>query len=232
MTFHQLNMLEHKCAKGCSWFKIGMVTKCGWAFRAELSVPDQAQTDSIKLRLHIVHHTPRIQCFSSNDERLHGGGIALQFSLPDGPVPSCGHYQHTLSPNNMVWLADVKARRYTMPSKDKFVVSVGAMSLLTNESRDDHSSTHKLRQQGDGLILTNFDSFLIESSAVKGDDGSIDQEWNESISARLPLSQHGSPLCLAAHPSGEWLVVGYGMNGRGESTKLIELVSMRKRSGR
>jgi len=33
---------------------------------------------------------------------------------------------------------------------------------------------------------------------------------------------------LAMHPSGEWIVVGYGLNGKRFGLKTLELVCMRK----
>ena len=42
MAIHRLTLLGHGCANGESWFKIGMVAKCGWIFVAELSVPSSA----------------------------------------------------------------------------------------------------------------------------------------------------------------------------------------------
>ena len=94
MAAQKMSLLGHgSTSRGVLWYKIGLVVKCGWVFMVEMSLPSssaaQTQTSSISLRLNIVHHTPRIQCFSSMNERLTTlGGMALQFSLPDIPVPS------------------------------------------------------------------------------------------------------------------------------------------------
>ncbi|KAL7538722.1 hypothetical protein ACHAXR_008756 [Thalassiosira sp. AJA248-18] len=240
MAAHQLSLLCHECTNDVSYFRISIVAKCGFVIIAELSVPsassistNQIQTNSIRLRLHIVHHTPRIQCFNSLNERLTTlGGMALQFSLPDVPIPST-IYRHTSQNDNMIWLGEAKARKYTMPSKDKYIVCEdhGTVSFQTAESTSSERtpSSKKLRDQGEGLILAHLDKLFDTTSAVGPQGGAPEQERfrNECIGARLPLS-HGSPLSLAAHPNGEWMMVGYGMNGRGAATKLLELVCMRK----
>jgi len=247
MAIHRLTLLGHGCANGESWFNIGMVAKCGWIFVAELSVPsstagsidaNQSQTNAIRLSLRIVHHTPRVQCFNSSNERLTMlGGMALQFSLPEIPIPSSSSDhggQHTPL-QSMIWLGDVKAMRYTLPPKDKYVLcedhaNVSSLAVIPR-SNDGTSSSKTVRHAGEGLILAHFDKFY-EASKV-GHDGIADEESfrKTCICARLSLPQHhgGSPLSLAVHPSGEWMVVGYGMNGRGAATKSLELVSMRKR---
>ena len=216
----------HGCANGESWFKIGMVAKCGWIFVVELSVSssvansidaNQSQTNAIRLCLRIFHHTPRVQCFNSSNERLTMlGGMALQFSLPEIPIPSSSsdHGQHTTL-QNMIWLGDVKAMGYTLPPKDKYVLceehgTVSSQAVISS-SDDGTSSSKTLRHPGEGLILAHFDKFYESSKA--GDDGIPDQESfrKTCICARLSLPQyHGSPLSLAVHPSGEWMIVGYG----------------------
>ena len=216
----RLSLLEHGSdARNCgSWFKIGMVAKSGWMFVAELAVgyglaeahQSQRKPD-IRLCIHIIHRTPRVQVVNSSKEKLEiPGGMALQFSLPEEPVPSavlpssdhCGQ-QH------LVWLGDVKAKRYIMPSKDRYVL---CEEHGTVSSSGDHEtcSTMATGREGEGLILARFDR-------------------RDCVCARLPLpSNHGPPLSLALHPSGEWMVVGYGMNGKGGTPTPLELVSMRK----
>ena len=239
MAVHQFSLLRRESTNGDTLFKISMVAKCGWIFIADLSMPSASasnannQTNSIKLRMRIVHHTPRIQCFNSLNERLTTlGGMALQFSLPDVPIPSslsCGN-GHALQ--NMIWLGDVKARKYTMPSKDKYILCEAHGTLLSDvasHSSDEATPNTKLRKPGEGLILAHLDSKFFTAPLVDTQGGSgADQEGlrDTSICARVPLS-HGSPLSLAVHPSGEWMAVGYGMNGREAATKPLELVSNR-----
>ena len=277
MGLHHLTLLEsHPCtittndASGddALWYKIGMVTKCGWIFVAELRVSSssatsttntsnstanqsntQTNSNSVQLRLRIVHRTHRIQCYSSTNEPLPNlGGMALQFSLPDIPIPSSNHGLE----NGLVWLGDVKTRRYTMPPKDKYVLSEehGTTSSLQEvvlgiipDVGASASLKANLRQPGEGLMLAHLGtSFLGASSAAVGTragtqggdnekhaDEEVTNNGDYHICARLPLSQHGSPLSLATHPNGEWMVIGYGMNSRGAATKPLELVCLRKR---
>ena len=154
MAVHGLRLLgSRRCARGggkgggdASWFKIGMVAKCGWMFVAQLFIPaivagGSVNTDSIRLSLRIVHQTPRVQLYNSSNERLAMlGGMALQFSLPEIPVPSSAGGQ------GMVWLGDVKALRYTMPSKDKYVLCEGYGKLASSPQSDtcaDHGSNSR-----------------------------------------------------------------------------------------
>ena len=234
MAAQKMSLLGHgSTSRGVLWYKIALVVKCGWLFMVEMSLPSssaaQTQTSSsISLRLNIVHQTPRIQCFSSMNERLTTlGGMALQFSLPDIPVPSSSLGGHS----NMMWLGDVKAKTYTLPSKDKYILCEEHGTMSSSQTAQSNSD---LRHQGDGLILANFDRCLMETIDDEregdnnyGEEKKKMQSSSSSICARLPLS-NGSPLSLAVHPSGEWMVVGYGMNGR-VGCKPIELVSMRKR---
>ena len=234
MAAQKMSLLGHgSTSRGILWFKIALVAKCGWVFMVEMSLPSSSaartQTSSISLHLNIVHHTPRIQCFSSMNERLTTlGGMALQFSLPDIPVPSS-----SLGGHNMMWLGDVKAKKYTLPSKDKYILCEEHGTMSSSQTAQSNSD---LRHQGDGLILANFGCLMEAPSSIadRERDNNFGEKKNKkmqspssSICARLPLT-NGSPLSLAVHPSGEWMVVGYGMNGR-VGCKPIELVSMRKR---
>ena len=271
MAAHRLSLISHERTTtnnnndggGCSmmsWFKIGIVVKCGWIFVAELSVvssaaggaaggvggtntsnQSQSNTNTTNLRLQLVYRTPRIQCFSSAEERLATiGGMGLHFSLPDTPIPS-SNIQSGMQ-GSMVWLGDVRIKRYTLPSKDKYVLSErhGVVSSETSPQRRRSGSgkslcPEKLRLPGNGLILANVDRYLRTQSfaaAIAQQGGANAEKMNDSPSilcARLPISR-GCPLSLAVHPSGEWMVIGYGMNGRGATTKPLELVCMRKSS--
>ncbi|KAL7534600.1 hypothetical protein ACHAWF_004882, partial [Thalassiosira exigua] len=227
MAAHRLSLLGREDTDDASWFKVCIVAKCGWIYVVELRVPTAAPIETAQARIglgfRIAHHTPRMQCFNSSNERLATlGGVALQFSLPDVPVPSCGHAGAL---RDMLWLGDVKPRRYTLPSKDKYVLfeDHGTAPSRALSTTSGSSTTRMLRHEGDGLVLANLkNAFEASSTDAGGDAGG-----SESICARLPL-RHGTPLCLASHPSGEWIVVGYGMNGRGASTKPLQLVSLRK----
>lgn len=238
MAINRLHLIERHggCLKDggvSAWYRIGMVAKCGWIFVADLSVPSggdridrnqtTAQADLIRLSFRIVHHTARIQVFNSSNERLTAlGGMALQFSLPEIPVPSSSSASAF---HDTIWLGDVEAQRYTMPHKDKYVL--GAEQHVTAVSSSQSSTDGG---PGEGLILAHFNK-IIEAAASR-DEAQDDAEshHNACIHDRLHLpSRHGSPLSLASHPSGEWMVVGYGSNGRGEITTPLQLVSMRKR---
>ena len=235
MAAHKLSLLQRGITRGVSWFQIGIVAKCGWVFTAEISLPGEtssqrqaASNSTISLRLQIVHHTPRVQCFNSLNERITTlGGMANQFSLPDVPVPSsqlddngCGAMQ------NVIWLSDVKETRYTLPSKDKYVLCEDHGTIT---SQSIQSGNTDLRHRGGGLILADVDTLNEEMSlsncSSHGRDGQ--ESKISSVYARLPLL-HGSPLSLAMHPSSEFLVVGYGMNNA-YGCKPIEVVSLRKK---
>lgn len=223
MAANGLRLLRCERTNHDSSFEVCIIARCGWMFVAELRVPHCAATGPAVIhRLDIIHRTPRIRCFNSSNEPLTIlGGMALQFSLPEMPVPSTSLRQ------DAIWLGEVKQRKFTMLSKDKYVLSEkhGASSSPEKSA----SSRGLLRNPGDGLVLARFDkrtSFLAD--ARKGDAGKKRMGSFECIHARLTLSS-GSPLTLAAHPSGDWMVVGYGIYGGGGATmKQIELVSLRK----
>ncbi|KAL9189022.1 hypothetical protein ACHAXT_011512 [Thalassiosira profunda] len=223
MAAHQLILLGHESVNGVPWYRVGLVVRCGWIFVVEFGAPSAGQAK--RLRLRIVHHTPRIQCFNSMNERVSTlGGMALQFSLPDVPVPSATY--GCSAQNTLVWLGDVKPRRYTMPSKDKYVLGQEHGAILFGAALPQSAraeSSKALRNSGGGLALASFDKVLDASTAAGAQETCTDA----SICARLPLSQ-GTPLSLAAHPSGEWLIVGYGMNGRGAAARPLEVVSLRR----
>jgi len=218
MAGHQLTLLGHGSNRDVTWYKVGIVVKCGWVFLAEISLTSSSssptnQSSQISLQLNIVHHTPRIQCFNSLNEPLDNlGGMALQFSLPDVPVPSSLAVGGNDGSSNMLWLGDVKTKRYTLPSKDKYVLCEDHGKVTSSQS-DSSSSLDQdgLAHQGDGLILANLNG---------------DRKTNNNICASIPLSR--APISLAVHPSGEWIVVGYG-NGRSMGEKNLEILSMRKK---
>eukprot|EP00970_Alexandrium_tamarense_P012256 scaffold2849_cov203-Alexandrium_tamarense.AAC.9 len=229
---HKMNLVEYKCENGVVWHKLNMVLKCGWVVVVELSASldgtNGVQSNSIALRLHIIHRTTRIECFNSFNERVTIlGGMALNFSLPDIPIPSSTPI-HSLK--NMIWIGDVKAKRYIMPSKDKntlgeehgVVLSQPVSTTITSSPLEE-----QLRHPGDGLVLLDVSSPADQASSSHEGYGGEDYQHNKRIFARVPLI-NGTPLSLAMHPSGEWMVVGYGMNGRGISLHPLELVSMRK----
>ena len=138
--------------------------------------------------------------------------MALQFSLPDVPVPSSLAVGGDGGSSNMLWLGGVKTKRYTLPSKDKYILCEDH-GKVTSSQTDTSSSMDQgcLAHQGDGLILANLNE---------------DRKTNNNICASIPLS-NGSPVSLAIHPSGEWIVVGYGNGRMGE--KNLEILSMRKK---
>lgn len=70
---------------------------------------------AVDFRMKIVHRTPRIHCFNSSKERLPAiGGMGLQYSLPEEPIPSTDF-------NGTILLGDVKQMHYILPLKDKYV---------------------------------------------------------------------------------------------------------------
>ena len=214
MAGHQISLLGHGSNRDVTWYKVGIVVKCGWVFVAEISLPSSSSSatnalSKISLQLKIVHHTPRIQCFNSLNEPLATlGGMALQFSLPDESIPSSLAVGGNDGSSNMLWLGDVKTKRYTLPSKDKYILCEDHGKVTSSQS--DSSSLDQ--GGGDGLILSNLND---------------DRKTNNKICASIPLS-NGSPVSLAVHPSGEWIVVGYG-NGRSIGEKNLEILSMRKK---
>lgn len=204
-------------------FDIGIVTMCGWVFIAKLTISSHAITGhgmDTSLRLTIVHRTPRIRCFnSSNDPIVNLGGMSLRFSLPEMPIPSA------VLRRNVVWLGDVKQQKYTLPVKDKYVLS--SDHGISTYPRKSASSTGGFRRYpGDGLLLVRFDGRCSSSSSSDDERGDDKGETRDAcIHARLPLSG-GYPSMLAAHPGGDWMVIGYGMTG--VVTKQIELACLRK----
>lgn len=150
-------------------------------------------------------------------------------------IPSSNHGQRADS--NMLWLGDVRAMKYTMPSKDKHVLGEEHGTLSTHQTVPSGTkmafSSNNLRHPGQGLILANLDNHFFKASSGVGaqregsETDDVEKTINNCVCARLPLLQ-GSPLSLTAHPRGEWMVVSYLMNGRGAGMKSIELVSLRK----
>ena len=239
MAVQRMNMVGCGFSNGISWYKIGVVVKSGWVFAVEVNTSSNTSsaTPTINIHLHILHRTSRVQCFNSSNERITTlGGMALHHSLPDIPVPST-HPFHAME--NMIWVGDVMTSKYTMPSKDKYTLSNVDFTIITPETlslpKTNSAVNEQLRQPGGGLILLNlctpFESPPLNkprtSREGESNASTSDGHENARIVARLPLS-HGTPVSLAVHPSGEWMVVGYGMDGRGMSTKSLELVSLKK----
>lgn len=223
MAAHGMRLLRRECNDRDSLFEVGIVARCGWMFVADLRVnSSQASGPAVVLRLSIVHRTPRIRCFNFLNEPLTTlGGMALQFSLPEMHVPSTSMRQ------DRIWLGDVKQMRYTMPSKDKYVLS--EEHGISSSPKRVASAPGLFRHPGEGLILARFDGLSSSfANALGGDGGEKQKMRNDAhIYSRLPLSG-GSPLTLAAHPSGDWMVIGYGTNNRGVAMQQIELASLRK----
>lgn len=210
MAAQKLTVLQHECIDCSTRIQISIVVKCGWILLADMSLPNQSiSSSSVKFQVHIVHRTPRIQCFNSSNERLATiGGMALQFSLPDIPIISTNL-------NGMILLGDVKQMQYTLPSKDKYVVGEehGNLTTRTNQLRSDMtlSSGMILRHPGDGLVLAQL--------GTRVENRRTPQLPDSCICARLPT--RGLPSSLAAHPSGEWIVIGYGKGA-------TDMVTMRR----
>ena len=88
--------------------------------------------------------------FLKNEPIANLGGMALQFSLPEMPILL------TLSHHDAVWLGEVKEQRYSLPSKDKFVLaSDHGDSIFPKASA---SPVGDLRHPRYGLILARFDN--------------------------------------------------------------------------
>mmetsp|Transcript_21330 Transcript_21330/g.44355 ORF Transcript_21330/g.44355 Transcript_21330/m.44355 type:complete len:380 (+) Transcript_21330:1-1140(+) len=245
MGVQKMSLMNYGCMNFICWYRVSVVVKCGWIFSLEIKVdssPRISNTSSnkstISVCLKLLHKTSRILCFNSGNERITSlGGMALQYSLPEIPIPSITPCNTN---RNMIWVGDVKMRTYTMPSKDKFTLSNTDFSVVTPQSslphRKESSTDHHLREPGGGLILVALSSSLksrtLNESLTSVDEETLliksnDEHHNDCIVARLPL-YHGTPLSMAIHPSGEWMVVGYGMNGRGLSSRSLELISFRK----
>jgi hypothetical protein len=223
MVIHRLSLLrcdytDHKYSQ----YAIGIITKCGWMYSAELTISHQTAGQNLDptLRLNLVHRTPRIRCYNSLNEPIANlGGMALQFSLPEMPILS------TLLRPDVVWLGEVKEMRYTLPSKDKFVLT--SDHGLSTEPRAIASSARDLRHLKNGLILARFDN---RSSVLHDLQGVSEKEAGMRDQAckilRLSLSC-GSPSALSAHPGGEWMVIGYCRVASMLATKHIELACLR-----
>ena len=210
MGINAMKLVDYREAGGKAQYRISMVTKSGWLLSADLAVEDRA--GGVRLRLDISHHTPRIQMYNSNNQRLSSaGGIALKFSLPDHPVPSSFHDQ-------VVWMADVKGLRYTMPSKDKYVLCEQYGTVTTETSGRDASR----RMQGEGLVLLDARGCLSKQDKGSESDG---EAGGPHVLARLPLADN-NPACIEQHPSGEFVVVSYRANST--SATRMELVHLRK----
>ena len=212
MSVRNMRLIEYRRLTeedGSWWCKIGMVTNAGWVFVAELVW----KKNNPRLSICIVHHTPRIQCFNSSNERLAIlGGMALQYSLPNAPVPSSDCVR--MLSNNMIWVADVKGKKYTMPSKDKYVLCEDHNTLEVLEDEVVSRGTISESSSENGMILVSLDT-------VNQYDGISPATRN--VVTRLSLSSSTrAPLALEIHPSGEWMVAGFGKD---DSTglKLIRL---------
>ena len=120
-----------------SRFEIGLVARCGWVLAADLAVGGSASAAPPTLSVRIVHRTPRVQVLNSAHERVPLiGGMALCSSLPDDPVPlaaaPCGPH----GPRRLVWLGDVREKRYIMPAKDKYVLCEELGTASTSGERE------------------------------------------------------------------------------------------------
>ena len=247
MGVHQMSILKYHCAEDISFFRMSLVLNCGWVLVANLSVvrannlstnknssvSDHNHNYSVSVRIQIVHQTPRVECFNSSNEKMTIlSGMALNCSLPDIPIPSSASINRH---NQVIWLGDVKPKKYTMPSKDKFVLCEQYGTITTNEV---HGEQCQLRHPGEGLMLLDVTSGINElirggsSEEPVQDDNSQQSQMTvrsglHGTLARLPLA-NGTPSSLALHPTEEWMVVGYGLKGRCAAMRILELVSFRK----
>lgn len=235
MGVNQIGLLDCSCTQGSSSYRISVVLNCGWVLSVYLTVssPDNlvelsgSHTYNSSIRVQIIHITSRVQCFNSSNEKMTVlGGMALNCSLPDIPIPSSLSIK---SLKQMIWVGDVKQKTYTMPSKDKFVLCEQHGTITTNANSNKES-----RNLGDGLILLDATPELnVSRSSTKskesptGDNAHAFEANQKRTLARLPLN--GTPLSIAVHPAGEWMVVSYGLNGRRSEMRSVELVNIRKR---
>ena len=215
MSARNMRLIEYRrlTEEGGSWWcKIGLVTNAGWVFAAELVWSNNTP----RLSIRVVHHTPRIQCFNSSNVRITNlGGMALQYSLPNAPVPSSDCVR--MASNNMIWLADVKGKKYTMPSKDKYVLCEDHNTLEVLQDEEVSSGTISESSSENGIILVSLDTanqYNRTSPATR----------NTVTRLSLPMSSR-TPLALGIHPGGEWMVVGCGKD---DSTSL-RLIRLRKK---
>lgn len=245
---NRMSLLQCNCSRGISSFKISLVLKCGWVLAVSLTLKQSLSVDkkfameksdsyNATIRVEIVHRTPRIQVFNSLLEKVEGvGGMGLNCSLPDIPIPATAPINQL---RQMIWLGSVKSKKYIMPSKDKYILNEqhGPMSSDASPVLDLESDMQGLlRHQGEGLFLldvTNLDeNTRLHSIPELGLDSmnnpsQVDPFNNNRTLARLSLP-NGAPLSVEMHPAGEWMVIGYGMNGRVAAAQPLELVCMRK----
>lgn len=96
----------------------------------------------------------------------------------------------------MIWLGDVRGKKYTLPSRDKYVLCEDYSTLEVVEEEGYFTPGRIAPSSESGIILVHLD------------------ESNQSqcnIVTRIPLSMNSeAPLTLAAHPNGDWMVIGFG----------------------
>ena len=120
------------------------------------------------------------------------GENALTFSLPSVPTPVCA----LPGQSSLLAIASVKRNIKLMSNKDKRVLSSLPEEEIERLSRDD----------GDAILLVDLDSASSESKGIVG---------------RIPID-NGTPNVLAAHPGGQWMIVGSSGEGRQELTLLCQ----------
>ena len=206
MRLIEYKHLSNEC--GSWWCKISIITNAGWVFVAELCSPNNTP----RLSVQIVHYTPQIQCFDSSNNRLLGG-LANKFSLPNAPVPSSDCIR--MASSNMIWLADVKGMKYTMPSKDKYVLCEDFGSLEVMHEMDGRPGT-PFSSSDNSAILVNLDG---------SNQSPVFSEASQNLVCRLSLMKEGgAAVVLAIHPSGDWMVVSCGK----DSSSALKLIRLRR----
>jgi len=116
----------------------------------------------------------------------------------------------------MIWLGDVKGKKYTMPSRDKYVLCEDYNTLEVLEDEVVTPGTISQSSSENGVLLVTLDK---SNQYADGFPTSC------NIVTRVSLPMNGSaPLALATHPGGEWMVVGCGK----DDSTLLKLIRLRK----
>ena len=95
-----------------------------------------------------------------------------------------------------------------MPPKDKYVLS-------SSGQQQQHAVA---TASSEGLVLADFDEIVEGAASPAAAEEGVSEvgggrHHDTCVHARLPLPRRrGPPSLLAAHPGGEWMVVGYGAN--------------------
>ena len=189
--------LRRNCSSAADEARLTVVTNCGWAFDASICGLRGASSSFSAIRsasLELSHRTLTTRYLNSSLEEIEIGDNARTFSLPQCPTPA-----HQLpGQSSILCIAGVRRLTKIMPSKDRRVLS---SSELDQSQFVDPSNTSS---DGDEILLVDLDCRPSEQEQMYREF-----DLNHNVVARIAIGK-GSPRCLALHPSGEWMVVGFG----------------------